>query len=188
MSKRLSDEAMTTILNNISLASDTAMDDITSAIAIHPEDARLHFLKGSLLIERGQHIEAHTSLKNAVVLDPNLHIARFQLGFFQLTSGESDAARETWQPLGDQLPEDHYMRSFLRGLLALIVDDFRTTITELQTGIAQNTENDPLNNDMSLIISECEKIVQGQNIDNDGEEASATSFLLQRSMRGQSIH
>ena len=81
-------------------------------------------------------------------------LARFQLGFFELTSGEAVRALATWEPL-DTLPEGHYLGHFVTGLRHLIADRFADAIAALEAGIAVNDENAPLNRDMQLIIDEC---------------------------------
>ncbi|HYD86000.1 MAG TPA: hypothetical protein VEA80_00855 [Vitreimonas sp.] len=144
----------------------------------YPEDARLHFLRGSILIGEGRPIEAHQSLTRAVALAPDFAIARFQLGFFQLTSGEAQDALETWGRL-DALPDAHYLRKFVDGLRCLIRDDFQGAIEALRAGIALNQENPPLNRDMELIINQCEPLLKAGGED-DGEPVSETAFILRQ--------
>lgn len=145
------------------------------AIADYPADARLHFLKGSLLIGLRQHFAAHAALTRAVELDPGFIIARFQLGFFELTSGEVDASRATLAPLLD-LQDDHYLKQFALGLDSLVHDRFAECIERLRRGQVLNHENEPLNRDMELIIGKCRDLVgPAQSGDDD---VSATSLLL----------
>jgi tetratricopeptide (TPR) repeat protein len=151
-------------------------------IDAYPDDARLHFLRGSLLAGSGRPIEAHASLSRAVALAPDFALARFQLGFFELTSGEAARALATWEPL-DSLAPDHYLAHFVRGLRHLIRDEFADAIAALQAGIAVNEENLPLNRDMQLIIGECSGLTAGKPA-AAAEEASATSFLLDQFGRG----
>lgn len=151
-------------------------------IDAYPDDARLHFLRGSLLAGSGRLIEAHASLTRAVALAPEFALARFQLGFFELTSGEAARALATWQPL-DNLPADHYLTQFVIGLRHLIADRFVESIAALEAGIAANEENLPLNRDMQLIIDECASLVRGKASAPE-EEASATSVLLGQFGRG----
>ncbi|WP_235524094.1 tetratricopeptide repeat protein [Sphingomonas sp. Leaf33] len=146
-------------------------------IAAYPDDARLHFLRGSFLAGSGRPIEAHASLSLAVQLAPDFHLARFQLGFFELTSAEPARALATWEPLG-ALPEDHYLSHFVAGLTHLIHDRFPETIRELEVGISANGENPPLNRDMALIIEQCGGLAPPPAAAEPVEEASATSFLL----------
>src|SRR5687767_2431003 len=120
-------------------------------IARYPNDARLHFLRGSILAGIGRPIEALPALSRAVALAPDFAIARFQLGFFQLTSGEAANALGTWGPIA-LLPADHYLRKFVAGLTHLIRDEFDEAQAQLREGITLNEENPPLNRDMQLII------------------------------------
>lgn len=161
-----------------------ASDELALAerlIDAYPDDARLHFLRGSLLAGSGRPIEAHASLSQAVALAPDFALARFQLGFFELTSGEPARALSTWEPL-DRLPEDQYLVKFVAGLRHLIADRFGDAIAALEEGIAANSDNEPLNRDMQLIIGECRGLVGAQPA--VATEASATSFLLDQFGRG----
>lgn len=179
------DEEMGQLL--AAMAAGTA-DELSLAerlIEAYPEDARLHFLRGSMLAGSGRPIEAHASLSRAVALAPDFALARFQLGFFELTSGEAGRALLTWEPL-DTLPQDHYLAHFVRGLRHLIQDHFHDAIRELREGIAVNEENPPLNRDMQLIIDECTRLGGDSSapVEPGEEEASATSFLLDQFGRG----
>ena len=155
-------------------------------LAAYPEDPRLHFLRGSILASIGRPIEAMPALKRAVELAPDFAIARFQLGFFQLTSGEAADALSTWGPLA-LLPEDHYLRMFVAGLTHLIRDEFTQAVEQLRAGIAANEENVPLNHDMQLIIDQTAELMAGAPAgEPEADTASATSFLLdQFSSRGR---
>jgi tetratricopeptide (TPR) repeat protein len=174
-------------------ADDATMEDLTRGVAqapgeqvsrietlllAYPDDARLHFLRGSILIGEKRFIEAHQSLSRAVALAPDFAIARFQLGFFQLTSGEADAALETWGRL-DRLPDAHYLRKFVDGLRCLVRDDFTGAIGALSEGIALNHENPPLSRDMTLLIEKCREHI-AQRGEQDGEPISATALLLRQ--------
>lgn len=143
-----------------------------------PEDPRLHFLRGSMLAGIGRPIEALASLKRAVEIAPDFAIARFQLGFFQLTSGEAGDALSSWGPLA-MLPDGHYLRFFVGGLTHLIRDEFDDSIARLEQGIVANDENAALNRDMALIVAKVRELQAGQATAEPVEtRASATSFLL----------
>lgn len=147
-------------------------------VSAYPEDPRLHFLRGSILAGIGRPIEALTSFREAVRLAPDFAIARFQLGFFLLTSGEAAEALSVWGPLA-MLPADQYLRLFVGGLTHLIRDEFPETIRELEAGIAANQDNPPLNRDMQLIISRVRQIGTAPAEDTGRDVTmSATSLLL----------
>jgi tetratricopeptide (TPR) repeat protein len=145
----------------------------------HPDDARLHFLRGSLLIGRSRLVEAHAALSHAVALAPEFYIARFQLGFFQLTSGEAEEALATWLPL-DALPAGHYLGLFVNGLRALVRDDFSGAVALLREGIAENEENLPLNGDMQLLIDQCLPLIPEHGAVEANDAPSETSLVLSR--------
>jgi len=157
-----------------------ATDELERAdrlIAEYPEDARLHFLRGSMLVGIGRSIEALPALRKAVELAPDFAIARFQLGFFLLTSGDAAEALSVWGPLA-LLPEGHYLRLFVGGLTHLIRDEFGDAILVLDAGIAANDENAPLNRDMELIIDKVKMLTPSDSNSAVEPDVSATSLLL----------
>jgi tetratricopeptide (TPR) repeat protein len=147
-------------------------------IATYPGDARLHFMKGSVLAGSARLFEAHRSLSRAVELAPEFKLARYQLGFFELTSGEPQKAMTTWGPLladGD----DSCFRKFVEGMAHLIRDEFAAAFALFEAGMALNTDNELLNNDIRLLMAECTKL-DGTSAESrkDGAEHSATSLML----------
>lgn len=146
-------------------------------LALHDGDARLHFLKGSLLAGMRRYDEAHVFMRAAVDRAPGYAIARFQLGFLQMTSGDYPSAQVTWAPLLDLSPQDP-LRLFVMGLDLLAQDAVPQGIELLTQGIARNTDNPPLNNDMQLIIDKT--LEQTAAPPADDEPTSATHLLLQR--------
>lgn len=180
--KLCSDEELAQALQAMQAGASDELMLAERLIDAYPDDARLHFLRGSMLAGSGRLIEAHSSLVRAVALAPDFALARFQLGFFELTSGEAARALATWEPL-DTLPQDHYLSHFVAGLRHLIADQFTESVAALRTGIAANDENPPLNNDMQLIIDQCTNLAAGKPV-TPVEEASATSVLLGQFGRG----
>lgn len=181
---QLADDALLqSILAEAGNDSTNGVRAIDRAIGDYPLDPRLHFLKGSLLIGLKRFVEAHDAMSRAIEIAPDFTLARFQLGFFELTSGEAASALETWRPLHG-LPAGTWLLSFVHGLEHLIADRFEACIASLQNGIAANTENLPLNNDMELIIQKCrDLLLQQQDAPPADAEAevSATSLLLRSS-------
>jgi Flp pilus assembly protein TadD len=164
--------------------------EVDRLLARFPDDARLHFLRGSILAGRQRATEAHSALTRAVELAPDFHIARYQLGFFELTSGEADQALSTWGPLL-RLGQDHYLRLFVEGLAHLVRDEFAEAMEKMKAGVAANTENAPLNHDIGLLVAECEKAsALGNQARSEPEESdlSATSIMLGRFSPSSTTH
>lgn len=178
--ERCGEKEMAALVSRIRTDAVGGLKSVDEVLASFPNDPRLHFMRGSLLAGQGAPLEAHASLRKAVELAPDFHIARYQLGFFELTSGEVDGALSTWGPLL-RLPETAYLRKFVEGLTYLIRDEFRTAINSMQEGIALNRENEPLNDDIRLLIEECEKTAaRGTGAETGAEtlDRSATSVIL----------
>lgn len=154
------------------------LQSVDNILARFPHDPRLHFMRGSVLAGKQRLIEAHAALSKAVELAPDFALARYQLGFFELTSGEADQALSTWGPLL-KLPLDHYLRNFVEGLTHLVRDEFGDAIEKMRTGLALNQENPPMNGDIELLIAECMRLQEQDTAVKNGQEAqSATSFIL----------
>lgn len=147
-------------------------------VAMYPEDPRLHFMKGSILAGSGRSIEAHRALARAVELAPDYGLARYQLGFFELTSGEPQKALGTWGPLLAE-PEGSYLRKFVEGMTHLIRDEFAAAIALFEEGTMLNTDNEPMNNDIRLLIAQCRKLQRtSATRQSEDSELSATSLML----------
>lgn len=155
---------------------------IDAVLAKHPQDPRLHFMKGSILAGQSKHIEAHTSLSKAVEIAPEYSLARYQLGFFELTSGEADRALSTWGPLLRE-PKDNYLRVFVEGMTHVIRDEFTEAFAKFTRGLELNTENLPMNDDIRLLMREIKtKMDQNAGLtageDTGAEDTSAAALLL----------
>ena len=155
---------------------------IDAVLAKHPKDPRLHFMKGSVLAGQSKHIEAHASLSKAVEIAPEYGLARYQLGFFELTSGEADRALSTWGPLLRE-PKDNYLRVFVEGMTHVIRDEFTEAFAKFTRGLELNTENPPMNDDIRLLMRELKaKIDHDASLpageDRGAEDTSAAALLL----------
>lgn len=180
MTELCSDDEITTLVTRLQEGEDD-VQVIDEYLTSYPADPRLHFMKGSILASIQKHIEAYESLKHAVKIAPEYHLARYQLGFFELTSGEADQALSTWGPLL-RLPRDVYLRQFVEGLTALIRDEFDIAIERFEQGMALNEENAPMNNDIGLLVEKTKSLRDGEvsasEASADETAQSATSIIL----------
>lgn len=169
------DDRIGDLLGAMNSDPEAGMRKLDQLLSGYPEDPRLHFLKGSMLAGREDYEGAKIEMRRAVDIAPDFAVARFQLGFLLLTSGQPYPAQEAWGPLY-ALPSEHFLRHFVNGLCHLIRDEFDETIRDLEKGIAANRENEPMNRDMQLIIDEVRAKLQ----DPRGGAVSSVDLLLQQ--------
>ena len=175
MADLASQDALNMLVQTIGKDPRKGMRELDGMLVDFPRDARLHFLKGSLLAGNEDYQAARAAMRRAVDLAPDYAVARFQLGFLLLTSGEPHAAQEAWGPL-HALPPDNFIRIFVDGLCHLIRDEFDEAVRRLQDGIARNREIAPMNRDMQLLIDE----IRAKGLKSGGA-MSSVDFLLQQS-------
>ncbi len=130
----------------------------------------VQFLLAAELAQAGAIGEAEAAYANAVLLAPQFHIARFQLGLLQFTSGRAAIALLTWQPLlalGDEEALPHFVRAFA----ALAGDHFAQALEAFAAGIARNSANEPLNADMRKVMAGIEDLLRAQGAEPATEQA-----------------
>lgn len=162
---------------------DSSQAEVSGFLKEYPDDPRLHFLLGSLLASAHDYEAARRAMRHSVDLAPDFHVARFQLGFLLLTSGEAVAAQEAWGPLHG-LPSRSYLRCFVDGLCHLVRDEFDAAVQRLEEGISANRENVAMNRDMELIIGE----LRSKRLTGDGETASSVDLLLRQAAMKSTQH
>jgi tetratricopeptide (TPR) repeat protein len=145
----------------------STIGDSASAIAYLKEAATradatavAHYLLGAEYAQIGLYERAVAGMENALALDPALSIARLQLGILLLTGGAVGRADSMLAAL-DELPHDEALRHFGAGLRLLIKDQLDDAVKRLGQGIALNTANAPLNDDMRNVINEIERLRAG---------------------------
>lgn len=164
-----------------------AIDQIDRLLQRYAEDARLMFLRGSLLASLERYQDARDDMSRALKTDPAYDIARFQLGLLELSSGDTGEALQTWKPL-ERLPPDHALRLFARGLTHLARDQFGAAMDLLTEGIGRNTQYPPVNADMRLMVDEIRKKLAGADQAVAQEESSSTQMLLRQFSRKPTKH
>lgn len=129
------------------------------ALEQDPMSAKARYLLGAMHAQIGLYDRAVDDLSIAVVLDPALEAAHFQLGLLHLTSGRVPEAEMAWRAL-DKLPDSHYLFLFKSGMVALARDEFAQCVALLEKGIAANLQNSSLNRDMERIIEKAKPLIE----------------------------
>lgn len=171
----------------------SAANDVEQAIRLlrqaSAEDsssALPQFLLGAELAQAGRIEEAEAAYANAVLLAPDFHIARFELGSLQFTSGRAAIALVTWQPLL-RLPADDALRLFAQGYAELAADKFEPALAAFHAGIKANRENEPLNGNIRMLIEGIEKL-RGAGTQAPAAEATTGSHVLMNAYRNGPMH
>ncbi len=133
-----------------------AIDCLKRALIVEPDSGIAHHLLGALYTQLGMIDRGLIEMTAAVKHAPALHIARFQLGLLYFTSGDIGAAQTVWEPLAE-LPDDHPLDLFRRGILHLARDEFEPCLALLARGLERNTDYPSLNNDMALLAGMTEQ-------------------------------
>ncbi|MFZ6781033.1 hypothetical protein ACO0LD_29715 [Undibacterium sp. Ji83W] len=123
------------------------------ALTLNPQSAATYCLLGAEYITLGQIAESEAAYANALVLAPDFHVARFQLGLLQFTSARVAVALLTWQPLL-ALGDDKALKLFVMGFAHMAQDEFETAVNYFERGIVLNADIPPLNIDIQRVISE----------------------------------
>lgn len=147
------------------------------ALRTHPGDARLQFLRGSILAGQQRYVEAREAMQTAVNLAPGYMIARFQLGLLALCARDAIGAATAWGPI-HLLPANAPLRLFSEGLEAMTRDEFEAAIERLRAGIAVNQENQALIRDMTMLIEAMQATAAQPS--EAAAELSGTQLLLRQ--------
>jgi tetratricopeptide (TPR) repeat protein len=134
-----------------------AIGYLKQLLEISTDNAKAYYMLGAIHAQIGMYDRAAEEMTKAVELEPELFTAHFQLGLLHVTSGRVPEAEQAWSPL-DKLGESNPLYLFKRGILHLVEDKFKQCIEDLNKGIALNSQNEALNNDMRKIISQAEEL------------------------------
>jgi tetratricopeptide (TPR) repeat protein len=165
---------------------DAGLVEIDRLLGIYSRDPRLHFLKGSILAGVQRYEEGRAAMRQAIDIAPDYHLARFQLGFLEFTSGMPQAAVETWTPF-IELDEGAAFRLLSEGLNKLAYDEFAEADSLLRRGVAANFEHPLINADMQLLLDDiADKLTKTATHDEQPSAvgSAAHQMLQQFELRG----
>ncbi len=150
----------------------TAIKLFQNALAINPQSAATYCLLAAEYITLGQVAESEAAYANALVLAPEFHLARFQMGLLQFTSARVSVALLTWQPLL-ALSDENALKMFVMGFAHMAQDDFEVAISYFERGIMLNADIPPLNTDIQRVIADIRGLQEKSSL-TTGNQANAT--------------
>jgi tetratricopeptide (TPR) repeat protein len=156
---------------------EAGLAELDRLLGKYPLDARLYFLKGSVLAGVQRYVDGRAAMQKAVEVAPGFELARFQLGFLELTSGLAADAAATWEPFGSLEPDAPF-RLLSDGLNCLARDDFAEADRLLRRGMAANAEHPLINGDMQLLLDEIAGKIVPEGV-TDGAAVDSPSAVHQ---------
>lgn len=155
-----------------------AIEMIDEAMLVHPADPRLALLRGSIYASQQNYEAAQSDLAQAIVLGPDLHTARFMLGYLELCHANPAKAAGIWQPL-TTLTDNDSMRDFALGMINLIGDHFAEAVRLFEQGLQSDQATPEI---VSFIQDLLEKtrqtMVENGDGDDDDNGGTAPHLLL----------
>jgi tetratricopeptide (TPR) repeat protein len=136
---------------------DSALGHLRQAALVDPTSGLPHLLMAGEFAEMQRYEDAEASFARAILLGPQLTIARFQLGLLQFTSGRIPMAFMTWQPLAALGPDDPLV-GFVDGFVALASEDLSTARSAFERGLALDGTSEPLRRDIARIVTEIDRL------------------------------
>jgi tetratricopeptide (TPR) repeat protein len=143
------------------------------------------FLVASDEAASGNMEAAEAAFAQAVLLAPAFHLARYQLGLLQFSSGRASVAQVTWQPLlelaqADPLP--HYVRGFA----ALARDDFAQSLAHYRAGLECDNTNPAVAADVMKVVEQVQRVLAAAEApaESTEQESSGSHVLLQGYLHG----
>lgn len=139
------------LAESVALRSEAALRCFHAASQLQPASGLPYFLIGSEHAACGDLQAAEQAFATAVLHAPDLHVARYQLGLLQFSSGRASIALLSWQPLlvlGVEQPFAH----LVNGFLALTEDRITDAVAHLQAGMARCGTNTALAGDVARIL------------------------------------
>jgi len=171
--------------------STTALALLTQASAEQPGSALPYLLMGAEHAKLGAVDKAEAGFANALLLEPGLVVARYQLGLLQLSSARSAMALLTWQPLL-QLGESSPLPHFVLGFEALVHDQFVQARQHFEAGLMRNSDNPAMSEDIQMVLNKMDAIAPDPDRASGGPAVEKTEkdfhFLLSNYRQQGPVH
>jgi len=181
------DSSLKAIIEAMNNGQEDTIALIEQATLEFPDNAALQFLLASELAQKQDTAQALKAFEKTVMLDPNMHIARYQYVFFAMVS-QASIDYETHLNILLSLDESSYLLHFSAGIQFLLLDQEEQAIQAFSKGLELNNENIALNDDVRNIISllsgeqtDEQPVVEDENTETEKQaetDVEKTSILL----------
>lgn len=151
-----------------------ALNYLNQALQIDPNNAAIRYFLAAEHAELGLFERACTGMEEALALDADMDLARFQLGLLYLQLQRNDDAKDAFQFIRNQATEES-LKSFAEAYLRLLDESPDAAVALFEKGLV-NCENPPLKEDMARVLTSLRKNSVSAKIEN-GSESDVHVFL-----------
>ena len=151
---------------------DLAIEKLKTLLGMAPHHAMAHHLLAAEHAEIGMLPRAVEGFSKALELDPQMHVARFQLGLAHYAQGLISEARQAWAGLED-LGVDHPFVLYPQGLLQIGEQQYSAGIVTLEKALTAEPNIPSLRVDIQRSIEKARS-----RMADSTQTASSASHLL----------
>ncbi|MGC0118611.1 tetratricopeptide repeat protein [Pseudoalteromonas piscicida] len=126
-------------------------ESISALLSSNQNSFEVHFLDASYHAEQNDYMRAKNAFLRSLNINPQFHIARFQLCFLALLNEDFDILNSHIEQLL-MLGEDNYLATFAKALVNILQDNTEQAKALLTEGILLNDENLALNENMNQLL------------------------------------
>ncbi|MCP2020401.1 UNVERIFIED_ORG: tetratricopeptide (TPR) repeat protein [Pseudomonas reinekei] len=128
-----------------------ALNYLNTALELEPKNAAVHYFRAAEHAEIGLLERAHAEMIDALELNPEMDIARFQLGLLSLQLSKMDESRGAFESLL-RTSRDMSLREFSSAYLELLNENTQDAIARLTQGLI-DCPNPALKADMERVLA-----------------------------------
>lgn len=151
-----------------------ALNYLNQALAHEPNNPAIRYFLAAEHAELGLFERACSGMEEALALDPNMDIARFQLSLVYLQLQRTEEARNMFGILHSQTQEES-LRDFADAYLHLLDEKRDAAIRLFEQGLA-DCKNLALKGDMTRVLTSLKSVDQALEFEAD-REAGVPVFL-----------
>ena len=167
--------------------SEVAVAILNTVLMRNPYHANARHLLGAEYAQAGKINEAVIEIATALELNPNLPLARFQLGLLLMTCARVEDAVQVWNGL-DILGSEHVLNRFRYSMLLIAKGEMDQARQQLAATIAENIDLPALNSEMLVVIETIAASTSRQRPEANEDDPNSPHFLVSTYVQSPTIH
>ena len=129
-----------------------AFNALKRAEQLDPGNAKVLYLRGVVHMQTGALDKALDLMRRSVLIDPNLYVAHFHIGFLLFNEDREEEAEKAWREL-ERLGNDNPLVLFTNGVQAWSRDEFDDAKKYINRGLELNSSNGLFDAEMRQILA-----------------------------------